>query len=1257
MGTKITVFQVLFAGWLALLVASATVAEGLDRSPVDDLLKNPIEATVHTFEPDDGADKRVWEAWEQSAYRWSLTLLSEDVATDRAQSSWQEVRQKPDPYGAYGARMHEWAQDERENLHGVLLRLQDMELEYQTRSEFEKLLFVAHYAAFAESTLIGAQGTLDTAAGDPERYYESSVGRRTVAYPLAQASVFVHAAAQVLDQFSPVPESPQMHIDSLQHFLGEYGIDQRGWMFTTHGTAHTLVRLLVSFELNAASDSEINGNMTTSLERLVEKIGPLQSNGFSASRAKAAIFDVSWWSDRDNGDDQGPMRSEMEARLLAAVEASRHEADILVSSMAMDEQGISQQDPEQRGWWPFGAVLPVVVALALLAFVAIVATTKLTSRRRPTDSRKSSSREKKRSGPGGTLLGLLLVGLLVTSGFVISGSTEGAPSSIDPVPEPMAVTPNERSSWHIAVLADRDDHIHFAWSECLDPPGGGCDDGRMVMKYRMYDVDTASWGDATTIVEPPEGQDAYLPVLEETDQGVVLVWLQGIAVTSRSSPPTHHPAEVWACIIQDGSCNKSDRLSGPAAGVESSAAAVGPDGALRVVWAESRNNEGQVVFRQQAASGWSSPVEFDNGGIDQRQPDVAVSQDGTAHVIWVAHPIPNEPIYRVVFHATVNTDTKNPSGSDYASQHLLTNNGAAVEAEGEVLHLVYGTERGLFHRSLIDGGWTDAYNVAQSQRNTLRPDLVVNQEGVAVVWMESVPPHPPYRLRMAEHVDGMWLRPEMVLDPPHRALSMPKLDSDLLDRYHLVWPGRATNDEPTRPHYMTLSSTFDEASDPPVIGAVSPKDESWNRSEAIELEAHVNLSSPLDRGETEWLLNGDFLDYEASGSTLSAVVRDLPKGKHEVALVVVDRAGNSDQKQWTFHIDRTQPQFTARVINENGDDAEGWMLNPVRVEGEILSDEGAPAWVEVQATHPEDGSIARLGEDDNRWIVVPLDGEVLLPEGLMLDVTVRARDEAGNINFGETVQVGWDSSAPELDFVVPAWSTSPDVDIPVETGNRSAGAPIDVHAQLVHMEPDVALADATIRIKPSRSAPVNFEGVADGHYELRIIDIRNVMGVSQDPLPGPWMIGVDSVAPEVAVKETEHGFVIEAHDETSGITYLRAFQRGDIIDEATDENGVLTTSIIVPSDALAERVLIQVEDVAGNGKRLVLKGDGSLEVEEDLVVENGTRDGDNGIVPNIGQSDTSGNDNGMREGQSIPGPVPLAFVLIVWLLRKKQYHA
>lgn len=1186
-----------------------------DNNAVDPYLEGPVWSMYEALELESSGDDAVRAALEHGAYRWAVTIAANQFADRLAESLWADARNQVDPYATFQGLLQDHLIEFDEGLLAATVVAMTQQAESPAR-DVERLLFAAQFLVQAESSRKLADTLMVSAAEDAAPNYDTPAKRRVMVYPVAIAVTNAEAASRTLEGDDTGPDrSVVIDEQILADLIEAQGGPGGNWPVDEGGIIHRLARHLAVYErgliVPGTSLEAVHGSLATITDQTLPE---LRAAGYTGARAAAAALDASWWLA------QGPNMTnagarDMTSRVGASLELVQYETFLLTSVTTAEDQ---------TPWW---ATFPTT-GISVLLFAGLAAVLGLFWLRR---------------AKGRHLQAILCVGVLTTV-LAVSPSTYADPIPTEPFPDPTPIVDGNAAASGVTMDSGPNGELQFAWSECSEP-GEDCSTGRTRIVHRSYSAGEGEWSNPTILVDRPD-RHAFSPRLAVGAGAMNLVWLE-IGLDDYEGG---HPVgvEVWWCRVEESECVEEMRLSESDAdvGTETVAVAVGGDGRVRVAWSEPvAASNFAIVFRQQSSDGWRAPVSFPDGSWDQRFPVVDVDVDGTSYVAWLGRVHDGGGIYRVVEYATVHPESNIASSREYASQHLSTNEGVDILVRQGKLHVAYGTEKGLFHTVRgEDGSWTDAVNVSKAERRIFRPQLTASPAGVAALWMEQMPPNDGFRLRVATNDGGLWLAPATVLEPPHRALLQPQVLADDSPTLHVAWTGDQPPEPLRRVYYMTLSTDSDASTQAPNIGGVVPREGAWVRSDPVRLTAQVTLGSPLDLEASSWLVDGNPIGFHAAGDRLVADVSGLDVGIHNTSLLVRDQAGQETTTAWEFGVDRTPPVGKANIRGADGEvssSSTGWWKTPLSIQGSVQQDTGAFAQLELHASRAEDGSTVLLGGDRQTWAPLPEEG-MDLPEGLLLDVTVRARDAAGNVAILKEARAGWDGTAPQVELAVPDWAGERTELSAWDESNTTDGSPVTVRATITGAHGKTTTHDRTLYANERTN--LEFEGLSEGRHTLSV-DVRDEAGNVQEPPPGPWTIEIDRSAPALEVSDRGDATVLRARDVGVGIAFLQIMRGEEILAEHSGSGGE-SADLEIPSMG-AIPLQAHTADVLGNLATAIIDPDHTLRVTG----------GSSDAAVWMEQEDTnSDGTSGWRE-RLVPGAAPTlttAALLVLALLGRRR---
>ncbi len=228
--------------------------------------------------------------------------------------------------------------------------------------------------------------------------------------------------------------------------------------------------------------------------------------------------------------------------------------------------------------------------------------------------------------------------------------------------------------------------------------------------------------------------------------------------------------------------------------------AIDPAGGLHVIWSEGDGQDDVIYYSHLGRDGWTEPVDvlMTPGGAPAYEPFMAADARGYLHVVWRG----GGAIFYSSAYAPAAGSAHNwsapvpisPLEANAGNPHLV------VDRAG-ILHVVFaqsvGANSGIYYIAQDEeGSWQGATSVfANSREDRLvgKPRLAIGAEGTLhVVWMETAYPNtfPPLGIRYARSTDGgkTWSRPYALAEGPYD-------DAEVIVRgpgeVHVVWSGTA----------------------------------------------------------------------------------------------------------------------------------------------------------------------------------------------------------------------------------------------------------------------------------------------------------------------------------------------------------------------------------------------------------------------------------------------------------------------------------
>jgi len=277
------------------------------------------------------------------------------------------------------------------------------------------------------------------------------------------------------------------------------------------------------------------------------------------------------------------------------------------------------------------------------------------------------------------------------------------------------VSPNNARS----VAVDADGTVHVVFTGDIGPV------------YNIYCRDRVggSWGEMERITDTEAPIVSDMPALAVGPRGEVYVaWSEGfshgytIMFSERSEGVWSEPAAV----ARDSCIAKAPSL------------ACSRDGVLQLVWEEKEGVSSRVVYAFRKGGRWSVPRPISGGnGNDAREPCVAVSAQGSPHVVWTAASGGEEWVEHAVRTAAGWSEPERVSGSSASAKRPCVGVG-----ESGVVHVVWEDHRrgnaAVYYREKRGGKWRQEVMLSDPRAAAFRPAVASGGEGVVhVVWYDA----------------------------------------------------------------------------------------------------------------------------------------------------------------------------------------------------------------------------------------------------------------------------------------------------------------------------------------------------------------------------------------------------------------------------------------------------------------------------------------------------------------------------------------
>jgi uncharacterized repeat protein (TIGR01451 family) len=443
----------------------------------------------------------------------------------------------------------------------------------------------------------------------------------------------------------------------------------------------------------------------------------------------------------------------------------------------------------------------------------------------------------------------------------------------------------------------------------------------------------------------------WLQMAPDSEGGIHMVWqdFQSASATVHYA----HCARDGSWIVPPSPISSSGQSWRPQL-------AVGPDGAVHIVWKEWQDTENKIAYVMRRSDGsWSVPLIISDGlpleGGDE-VPHIAVSASNIVHVVW-KHTRRYDPRYQRIYWISRDASGVWSSPRDISNvpREGPQQPRLAVDQTGGV-HVVWtdGGNRTLYACRLAEGPWSrprviregyvgdppelavdatgkvdvawydavsgsvfyaqgscqGAWSALETIGVSGYPSLAVDRAGTAhlLTWSSAPPGVAGGQLRYVRRPSGgSWSTPQTLDGVPSYRLEKPSLAVDDSGGAHVVWPGGITGWEPGTIQMYYTHRMGDSAWSPPqnISGAAQ-----WLAREAGHLEVlaveengrvHVGwfdgTSSVLDL-----YYASSALAQQTGDSTLSETITVPPATAHPVLSFVYRLGGVSTNGTSSFGV-------------------------------------------------------------------------------------------------------------------------------------------------------------------------------------------------------------------------------------------------------------------------------------------------------------------------------------------------------------------
>ena len=235
--------------------------------------------------------------------------------------------------------------------------------------------------------------------------------------------------------------------------------------------------------------------------------------------------------------------------------------------------------------------------------------------------------------------------------------------------------------------------------------------------------------------------------------------------------------------------------------------AAGATGDLHVVWYDRRHgwaNE-EIYYKAFEGGSWGPDVRLTDDPSDSEHPAIALSDDGSIHVVWKDRRDGNAEIYY-----------KKHNGSNWGADMRLTNaEGAsgypAIAVYGATINLVWHDGRAgnhqIYYKRYNGVAWESEYRISTNIDGWSQwPSIAVDEAGnLHVVWKGNIAYGADTDIYYRRFAEGNWKTPVVLTDDPGNSFC-PCIWAGPGDDLHVTWyDDRAANYKIFYKHFDGLS--------------------------------------------------------------------------------------------------------------------------------------------------------------------------------------------------------------------------------------------------------------------------------------------------------------------------------------------------------------------------------------------------------------------------------------------------------------------
>jgi hypothetical protein len=195
--------------------------------------------------------------------------------------------------------------------------------------------------------------------------------------------------------------------------------------------------------------------------------------------------------------------------------------------------------------------------------------------------------------------------------------------------------------------------------------------------------------------------------------------------------------EIGGSLLADG-WDPEERLTGDAGSSQpcfpgARAMALGPDGSLHLVWADTRDGHSSIYYRKRTSGTWEAEVRLTDSEAHACNPSIAVGADGGVHVAYVQDLTGNPEVFYLAWDTVGGW-----SAPEQVTAYGEVDDWPSIAAGGGCVSIAWERRMGGFFRATAvffsrreAGLWTTPVDVDDSPaRDSYRPSLAWGGEGL-----------------------------------------------------------------------------------------------------------------------------------------------------------------------------------------------------------------------------------------------------------------------------------------------------------------------------------------------------------------------------------------------------------------------------------------------------------------------------------------------------------------------------------------------